>query len=803
MGESIKELQKRASKDTSARFNLAVMYFNGEGVERDYKKAFANFVKANKAGFSDSSCKYYIAKCYEKGLGTKNDYNKARRFYDAAARDGNLKAKVKLADLYLRGLGCKKNPEGAMNLYTEAAELGSVDAKLGMADCYLNGNGVAQDAEKAVAIFKEVAATGNDKAKYNLAYCYQNGYGLEKDAFMAGHYLVPAAKEGDANAQCYLALCFLKGDAVKQNLPKAVYWFKKAAASGNEVAMFNLAYCMLYGLGTETDEKGAFELLEKLAKSGHVRAFSELARCYELGLGTKKKPVKSFRNIQKGFKLKDPDCQNFMAYYYLGGRNNFVRKNYKKSFKYFSKSANQGNAGATFALGQMYNYSLHVKKDEVKGGELVAKACDMGYPPAMHVVAMKAEKEGDMERALQLYSKATEKEYAPSLVKMGMLTEQGVYVKRDEDKIYNYFKRASVKKSARGFYGLARCYENGIGVPVSRRMAFDCFRIAATCGYKDATVEVGYRYMFGIGTQKERIFAKQYLNKSAKDGDALAVYYIGLGHETGEYYVRNYKKALQFFRTSAKMGYAPAYRKMGIALGVKGKGYKVDHAKSFECFRLGAEAGDVESSVYLANCYLTGRGTEIDYDQADRLIEEACAKNCALGYYKKGQMLFEGLGNCTVKDPENGLVYLEKAAEGGCLEACEYLIAVYSKKKGEYNDAQKLFLAKEKALNAGKLEYLYEIAEGYEKAKLVQRDGDKAAYWYAKGICTDGVKSAVRKKCLKRLRAFKRTKDGKWLTPKMQRLEKKELKAADKKVVEDDRVYAEVAADSVQNTDDK
>ena len=774
MIENIKDLEKKAKKDAALSFRLGVAYFNGDETERDYKKAFYWMDKAASGGYGDSNCRYYLGRMYEKGLGVKNDYVKARKYYDSASRAGNVKAKVKLADLYRKGLGCKKNPEGAMNLYIEARDLGSIDAKMGIADLYLNGEGVAKDEAQAFGLYTELAKKGNDKAKYSLAYCYQNGFGTEKNPFMAGHYLVPAAKEGDSNAQCYLALCFLKGDAVKQNLPKAVYWFKKAATQGNEVAMFNLAFCMQRGWGMEKDEKGAFDLYLQLAKAGHTKAYAEVARCYRFGIGTKENAVKAYRWIQKGVKLNEPSCLCMMGYFFYDGKP-YVRRSLRAAFKHFSKAASRGSSAGKYVVGQMYYNGIYVRKDVEKGETYMNEAADELYAPALYRRGLIAERDGDNALAVDCYYRAAQDEYAPALVKMGIISERGEIVARDENAAFFYFGRAAERESARGCYGLARCYEQGIGTEISRKKAFEYFKLSATSGYADALLEVGYRYMFGIGTKKELMLAKQFLNQSAKEGNPIAPYYLGLGHATGKYFKKDRKLALKFFEKSASEGYVSAYTKLGIAYGKETKDFKTDLKKSAYYFNLAVENGDGEALAYLANCYMTGSGVNKDEEKVKELLDESCNRGCINGIYMKGFMLYSGL--IYEEDKAEGLAMITRAADACYRKACNFLVAYYSAK--DTADPAKALQYKELALLTGEINYAYEVARSYESGKTVVADGDKASFYYAK-LALSEDKHGKKKKALKNLKRFKSSDGIHWDSSTSRKMKKKAEKVKEK-----------------------
>lgn len=78
--------------DLEAQYNLAGCYYNGEGIERDYKKAFNLYSVVAENGDADAQAN--LAEMFEKGKGTEKDLKKALFWYSKAANQGNFKAKL-------------------------------------------------------------------------------------------------------------------------------------------------------------------------------------------------------------------------------------------------------------------------------------------------------------------------------------------------------------------------------------------------------------------------------------------------------------------------------------------------------------------------------------------------------------------------------------------------------------------------------------------------------------------------------------------------------------------------------------
>ncbi|WP_158652268.1 tetratricopeptide repeat protein [Helicobacter bizzozeronii] len=82
---------------------LGVMYKNGQGVRKDYRRALEYFKKAIDAGLV--GVYNNIGMMYLKGQGMKQDYAKALKYFKIAARVGVAGAYNNLGLVYANGLG--------------------------------------------------------------------------------------------------------------------------------------------------------------------------------------------------------------------------------------------------------------------------------------------------------------------------------------------------------------------------------------------------------------------------------------------------------------------------------------------------------------------------------------------------------------------------------------------------------------------------------------------------------------------------------------------------------------------------
>src|SRR6266498_2609460 len=102
-----------------AQFNLAILYENGEGVEKNLEKAFEWYQKAADNG--DIEAQFHLANSYYFGKGTEKNLEKAFYWYQKAAENGDINAQINLALSYQYGEGIEKNLERAFYWYQKVA----------------------------------------------------------------------------------------------------------------------------------------------------------------------------------------------------------------------------------------------------------------------------------------------------------------------------------------------------------------------------------------------------------------------------------------------------------------------------------------------------------------------------------------------------------------------------------------------------------------------------------------------------------------------------------------------------------
>jgi len=148
-----------------ALFNLAVMYSEGKVVDKDLKIAFTLTEKAANKGLA--SAQFNVGVAYYNGEGVKRDYLKASRWYQKAADQNYALAQFNLALMYFEGQGVPKSMEKSYVWNIIAASNGYVPAgkSRDMDEYKLNGDQIQQARDEANIIYKKIITQLEIKAK--------------------------------------------------------------------------------------------------------------------------------------------------------------------------------------------------------------------------------------------------------------------------------------------------------------------------------------------------------------------------------------------------------------------------------------------------------------------------------------------------------------------------------------------------------------------------------------------------------------------------------------------------------------
>lgn len=231
------ELNIRVNAHTSSMNNLGLLYLSGEGVEKEYKKAFELFKKSNEK-YSDKYNRYNLGRCYYHGWGIEKDYHLAFSYFIQNKDTDHSWSKRYLGLCYRFGYGVEKNDTFGFNYLFEANKhINDNKTKYELARCYYYGKGIDENKAQSVGYFLELV---NDNYKYAYNYlglCYLNGYGVEKDTAFAYELFKQANKLNQTSATLYnIGLCYEKGYGVDMDINQALEYYQQSSNLGGEKA---------------------------------------------------------------------------------------------------------------------------------------------------------------------------------------------------------------------------------------------------------------------------------------------------------------------------------------------------------------------------------------------------------------------------------------------------------------------------------------------------------------------------------------------------------------------------------------
>ena len=191
---------------SAAYSRMALIYFNGEGVEKNLKIAkywawldFANLPE-------DSRENSILVQLIEPGDVNEDNQILFKKIIEEAADAGERDA----MDNWASGLNNTGEKEKALALWQKAADLKHPNGMCNVArQCWTEK---VKDYERARVLFEEASKSGNEHAFYGLAVIYYQGLGVDRDVKKAWEYLEKAINKGDTESRYLFATMCLSND---------------------------------------------------------------------------------------------------------------------------------------------------------------------------------------------------------------------------------------------------------------------------------------------------------------------------------------------------------------------------------------------------------------------------------------------------------------------------------------------------------------------------------------------------------------------------------------------------------------
>lgn len=356
-----------------AMFELYKLHLNSDDDNdyRDYNKAKKWLIKSANAGFSDAlyvlgtQYEVYDENCFiiysiqnkdiSYPLQIVKDLHLARKYYEAAAEQGNKKAMFRLGILCLHGTEDMLDHQKAFKLLSAASEIDNQELWLELGLLYKEKNKIPI----AIECFQKAKFAG----EYELSLCLLEGTGINKNYIKAKEIVFHPRHEMDPRYNELKGLIFERGLGVTPDLSIASRYYLKASK------YYNSSYSRFH------DNEKAFKALEKAADLNNVEANYYLALFF-----LDKEDEKAYMLFKKAAILGLPIAKFYVAYCFLYGVG--IKKNYDSAFHWLSQADIPGLAYATYLLGELYLNGVGIITDYQKALDCFYRAANQNQPNA-------------------------------------------------------------------------------------------------------------------------------------------------------------------------------------------------------------------------------------------------------------------------------------------------------------------------------------------------------------------------------------------------------------------------------------
>ena len=781
---------------------LADFYFHGTGVGQNLENAIDWYENASNRNNREAQCA--LGQIYA----GRGEYKRAYDYFYASANNHYNAAQYELGILFLKGQGVQADEQAAIHWLSLSMEQMYVPAILKLAEVYKQKKTV--DGYREALSYYLKASSFSAEAERNIAEFYYYGYGdLSADTAQAFSWYVKAADHGDADAQYMIASAYCNDIAaagVHRGYKQAAAYLKKAADQKHVAAAYDLA--MLYKqklISNTADYRKAYPYFLIAAEEGHVKAMFETAEILWNGLNGNKdtdaaiswyekcalkgnwyaqqKLINSYRNginckrnyseVIRIASLKpasDAASAQVAAGEALRIGGFGVSRNYKESYEWYRKAAEQGDAEASYWVGYFLRYGDGVQKDTAAALNWYERAAKKDYLQAIvglgymygngigtvdgkpdydkavyyYKLGVEAGSstaygylaysyykgygiEKDYKKAFNLYYRAAQepkRAYAQRMV--AKMYEEGIGTGKDLPAAFSWYKKAADHKDIFASYKTGYMLANGIGTARDLSKSVTYFRFAADGGDVQANDEAGNAYLYGIGTREDYKTAYKYILFAAGKKVHRSEYNLGVMYQRGLYLERSDKLAEEWFSLAAKGGHKEAQYQMG-EYHVNRKEYDL----AFNYYSLSANQNHAAAQNMCGKFFAEGWGSiKKDSAKANEYFRMAAEQGNESGAWNLGLNYYSGFG--IEKDYTKAFHYIFSAANKGHKSACNKTGEMLEAGQGVSQNirealqwylkaASSPFLMPKAQLNLGKLY----ASEGFS-------DFQSALIWYKK-----------------------------------------------------------------------
>ena len=243
----------------------------------------------------------------------------------------------------------------------------------------------------------------------------------------------------------------------------------------------------------------------------------------------------------------DVEAQVRLGELYAKGKNYNFRPYEEKSLAWYRKAAEQGHAGAQFAVGEACRNGSGTELDRVAAADWYRKAAEQGHAEAQYRLAlMYHDGDGvprDKAEVIRLFRMAAEGGDAEALWRLGKMYEKGDGLPQDREKALRFFQNAARRLHGGAQFALGMAYALGDGLPQSDESAL--YWINAALKMRRA---LQHTYFAEIEDARLRAEMVSWVRRMAELGCATAQVILGSMYACGDGVPQNKNEAVLWLR---------------------------------------------------------------------------------------------------------------------------------------------------------------------------------------------------------------------------------------------------------------
>ncbi|MBR5640062.1 MAG: TonB family protein [Muribaculaceae bacterium] len=442
------------------------------------------------------------------------------------------------------------------------------------------------------------------------------------------------------------------------------------ALNGDAYAQYSLGCCYYNGKGVNIDYIRAFYWFKKSADQDNINALDFLELYNEIVLPGYYALEKDYDRMRYWYQKRHKIDDEYIDQYDTGALLYNVANDIYPSKDYLpilQDAVNQGSNGALSTLACLYALGKDVERDDNKAIELYRQYLEnlKKHDENISIADVYYSISRNYSNIVREQYDIPQEQWLNKAAELGSCDAQNALAEK---------------------YAFKGDYEN----------ALIWWKKAAANNNSDAMRKIGDCYEKGDGVALDHKAAFQWYKKAADNGDDFSQNFVGECYLKGDVVSRNEKEAAKYFIMSAKNGNNGAMYNLGKCY-YEGKGTKKDFKQSAEWFAeicgIYLELPHTKEFIFEDEELYMGQPKTVDMviggidcypsEELEELHEEAM-QGKAWAQYRLGMQYYNN------DDIQNALLWLEKAGENGYDYACLELINIYcygQKVERDYNKA--------------------------------------------------------------------------------------------------------------------